>query len=210
MVLAEVMRYQSPASARELSCSVCQNNHKDEVRTAMHRVVLFAALLLLMGCDRSPGPSGPAGPQGTSGPQGPTGGQGPAGPAGPAGPQGEAGLQGPAGPQGARGEPGPVGPAGSQGERGERGETGAAGAAGPAGPAGPVGPPGPVGNAGPAGAPATTNLRGFDATGDSFACEANEVVVAATCKDGGATPALQGATARCAGASGIVGICMRK
>jgi hypothetical protein len=104
-------------------------------------------------------------------------------------------LQGPAGPQGARGEPGPAGPAGPPGERGERGETGAAGAAGPAG---------------LAGAPATTNLRGFDASGDSFACEANEVVVAATCKDGGATPALQGATARCAGASGIVGICMRK
>lgn len=150
----------------------------------MRLVCLLLALLTLASCGRSPGPAGPtgpAGPQGVAGQQGPTGAQGPPGPAGPAGPQGNAGLQGPAGPQGVRGE------------------------AGPPGAAGPLGPPGPPGP------PASAPLRGFDATGDSFACEADETLVSAICKDSGGPPILQGgATVRCSGASGIVGLCMRK
>ena len=133
-----------------------------------------------------------------SGPQGPAGAQGPAGPSGPAGPQGEAGLQGPAGPQGVRGEAGPPGPPGAKGE------------AGPSGPPGPKGDAGPPGAAGAAGPVASLNLRSFDVNGDSFACEANEVLVSAICKGAGGPPVLQGASARCAGAAGIVGLCMRK
>jgi hypothetical protein len=148
--------------------------------------ILLIAILILSGCERTPGPAGPAGPQGVSGPQGPAGGQGPPGPPGPAGPQGEAGLQGPAGPQGVRGETGPPGAPGPKGE------------------------PGPPGSAGPAGPAANVSLRSFDVNGDSFACEANEVLVSAICKDAGGPPILQGATARCAGAAGIVGLCMRK
>jgi Collagen triple helix repeat (20 copies) len=90
----------------------------------MRLVSLLVALLILSGCERSPGPAGPAGPQGVAGPQGATGAQGPAGPPGPAGPQGEAGLQGLAGPQGVRGEIGPAGPAGPKGDRGESGRPG--------------------------------------------------------------------------------------
>jgi hypothetical protein len=107
--------------------------------------------------------------------------QGPAGPAGPAGPEGEAGLQGPAGPQGVRGEVGPPGPAGPKGEQG---------------------PPGPPG--------AAANLRPFDAAGDTFACEANEVIVSAICKGGSGGPILENGTVRCAGSSGIAGLCFRK
>jgi hypothetical protein len=53
-------------------------------------------------------------------------------------------------------------------------------------------------------------LRAFDVNGETVACEANEVLVSAICKDGGGPPVLQGGTARCAGASGVVGLCMRK
>src|SRR6185369_11116064 len=119
---------------------------------ASSRFIALAVVLISLSttaCER--GPLGPAGPQGVSGPQGPVGPQGPAGPAGPSGPEGKAGLQGPAGPQGVRGEPGPPGPPGPKGEQG------------------PAGPPGPAGAAG-----AAANLRAFDATGETFACEANE------------------------------------
>lgn len=155
-------------------------------RKAFRSTLFLAGLsvaLVLAGCERAPGPAGPAGPagpQGTAGPQGPMGPQGPAGPAGPAGPQGEAGQQGPAGPQGMRGEAGPPG---------ERG---------------PAGPPGPVGPAGP------NNLRAFDVAGDTASCEGGEVLVSAICRQGSASPVLQNGAVHCAGASGIVGLCMRK
>ena len=58
----------------------------------------------------------------------------------------------------------------------------------------------------PAGA---ANLRAFDAAGDNFACETNEIIVSALCKDGG-TPVLQGGDVSCKGATGIVGLCLRK
>ena len=155
---------------------------------ASSRLIALAVVLIslsMTACER--GPLGPAGPQGVSGPQGPVGPQGPAGPAGPAGPEGKAGLQGPAGPQGVRGEPGPPGPPGPKGEQG---------------------PAGPPGAAGPAGAAA--NLRAFDATGETFACEANETIVSAICKGGGGGSTLQDGTVRCAGSSGIAGLCVRK
>ena len=60
-----------------------------------------SALLLLIGCDRSPGPAGPQGVAGERGSQG---------------------LLGPPGPKGDRGE---------QGRQGERGEAGSAGPPGP-------------------------------------------------------------------------------
>jgi hypothetical protein len=106
-------------------------------------------------------------------------------------------LQGPSGPQGQRGEAGPAGAAG------EKGETGPAGPAGPAGERGEAGPPGPPG-------PANANLRAFDVNGETAACEANEVLVSALCKDGGGPPVLQGGAVRCTGASGIVGLCLRR
>src|SRR6202011_3992997 len=165
----------------------------------MRFLSLLFALLLLSACGRSPGPAGPggpAGPQGVAGPQGPGGAQGPSGPPGPAGPQGEAGLQGPAGPQGVRGEGGPPGPAGPKGD---------AGPAGPKGDRGEAGPPGPPGPPAPA---ATAALRGFDSNGDSVTCEENEVLVSAICTNAGGPPVLQGATVRCAGSAGIVGLCM--
>jgi hypothetical protein len=155
---------------------------------ASSRFISLAVVLISLSttaCER--GPLGPAGPQGVAGPQGPVGAQGPAGPAGPAGPEGKAGLQGPAGPQGVRGEPGPPGPPGPKGEQG---------------------PAGPPGAAGPAGAAA--NLRAFDATGETFACEANETIVSAICKGGSGGPTLQDGTVRCAGSSGIAGLCVRK
>jgi hypothetical protein len=52
-------------------------------------------------------------------------------------------------------------------------------------------------------------LRGFDASGESFACNPDEVLVSAMCKGGGAAT-LQDGSARCTGAAGIVGICMKK
>ena len=154
-------------------------------------VAMVSAAMLLASCsDPVPGPAGPAGPQGAAGPQGPTGAQGPGGPAGPAGPQGEAGTQGPAGAQGA------AGTKGDKGDKGDRGEVG------PGGPAGPAGPRGPAGVA-------TSNLRGFDASGETVTCNADEVLVSALCKGGGAAT-LQNNGASCTGATGIVGICMKK
>ena len=67
--------------------------------------------------------------------------------------------------------------------------------------------PGPPGPPGPA---ATAALRGFNSSGDSVTCEENEVLVSAICKNAGGPPVLQGATVRCAGSAGIVGLCMRK
>jgi hypothetical protein len=148
---------------------------------ASSRFISLAVLISLSMTACERGPLGPAGPQGVAGPQGPTGPQGPPGPAGPAGPQGAAGLQSPAGPQGVRGEAGPPGPAGPKGEQG------------------PAGPPG-----------AAANLRAFDATGETFACEANEAIVFAMCKSGGGGPTLQDGTVRCAGSSVIAGLCVRK
>jgi hypothetical protein len=52
-------------------------------------------------------------------------------------------------------------------------------------------------------------LRAFNATGDTFACEANEILISALCKDGG-SPVLQGGGVHCTGATGIVGLCMRQ
>ncbi len=47
------------------------------------------------------------------------------------------------------------------------------------------------------------------AGGDTFACETNEIIVSALCKDGG-TPVLQGGDVSCKGATGIVGLCLRR
>jgi hypothetical protein len=148
-----------------------------------------------------PGPAGPAGalgPSGLQGPAGPAGAQGPSGlqgPVGPAGAQGPSGLQGPAGAAGAQGSAGQQGPAGPQGMRGERGEPG---------PAGPAGPPGLKGEPGQASA-----LRYVEGSGDAVACNDGEVLVTAICKEGPAN--LQGtAGAKCATATGVVGLCMRK
>jgi Collagen triple helix repeat (20 copies) len=162
-------------------------------------LTIILPFTLMLGCSAEQGPAGPSGPQGTSGPQGPTGAQGPGGPPGSAGPQGEAGAQGPAGPQGVKGDRGEAGPPGPKGEAGPPGSKGEAGA---------TGAPGAKGETGSA-APAATNLRAFDATGETFACEANEIPVSAICKDGGSAT-LQGTAVHCAGASGIVGLCMRK
>ncbi len=181
------------------------------------------------------GPTGPQGPPGSPGPPGPMGPQGAAGLQGPAGPQGERGQPGPpgppgmAGPKGDVGAPGPVGMAGPKGDAGPPGEAGPPGPMGmpgPKGDAGPPGEPGPPGqigttgpkgdqgergDSGPAGPPApAANLRGFDVNGDSAGCEADEVLVSALCKDGGGQPVLQNGRVICSGASGVVGLCMRR
>jgi Collagen triple helix repeat (20 copies) len=130
-----------------------------------------------------------------------TGCEGPQGPAGPAGPQGAAGPQGPTGSQG---PPGPPGPAGPQGSAGQQGPAGPQGARGEAGPPGPPGPPGPKGEPGQASA-----LRYVEGSGDAIACNDGEVLVSAICKEGPAI--LQGtAGAKCATATGVVGLCIRK
>jgi hypothetical protein len=46
--------------------------------------------------------------------------------------------------------------------------------------------------------------------GDSAGCEANETLVSAICKDGGSSPLLQNGKVTCSGASGVVGLCMRR
>ena len=112
---------------------------------------------------------------------------GPQGPPGPAGPTGAPGPQGPAGPAGAQGSAGQQGPAGPQGIRGEPGERG------------------PYGPAGPRGA-----LRHVEGPGDAIACNEGEVLVAAICKEGPATVQGAAAGAKCASATGIIGLCMRK
>jgi hypothetical protein len=47
-----------------------------------------------------------------------------------------------------------------------------------------------------------------EAPGDVVACSDGEVLVSAICKEGSAT--LQGAGAKCTGAIGVVGLCMRR
>jgi len=104
------------------------------------------------------------------------------------------------GAQGERGEPGPPGP---KGEAGAVGAPGVAGMQGAQGERGEPGPPGPVGPAGP------SNLRAFEVTGDTASCQTDELLVSALC-EGGRQPLLQNGRATCAGASGIVGLCMRR
>ena len=133
---------------------------------AFTSMIAIGALLLLAACEGRQGSTGPAGPQGAAGPQGPTGAQGPAGPPGPAGEQGKAGAQGPAGPQGARGEAGPRRtrrPARTAGKRRPQGERG---------------PPARR-------RLAEGGLRRVEATG-KLACNNDEVLVFAVCRDTGA------------------------
>ena len=169
--------------------------------------------------------AGPSGPQGMAGPQGEAGLQGPAGPQGlrgEVGPAGAPGVPGAAGErgqigmqgaQGERGEPGPPGPAGAKGEAGLQGPAGAPGAAGERGQIGiqgaqgERGEPGPPGPAGPAGA---SNVRAFEVTGDTASCQADEILVSALCQGAGGQPLLQNGRATCSGASGIVGLCIRR
>jgi hypothetical protein len=153
-----------------------------DVMRALTSMIAVLALLLLAGCEGSQGPAGPAGPQGAAGPQGPTGAQGPAGPTGPAGPEGKAGAQGPAGPQGQRGEAGPAGPAGPPGPEAKSGQTAAGG-----------------------GAP--DGLRRVEASG-KLACDKDEVLVFAVCRDTGAAAIQQGGSATCEGA--VTGLCIRR
>jgi len=75
---------------------------------------------------------------------------------------------------------------------------------GPKGDRGEIGPPGPPGPPG-----ATTNLRAFDANGETATCAPNERLVSAICRGSG-TPVMEGNTVHCAGATGIVGLCMRR
>ena len=177
-------------------------------RMPLRQLALASVLLFLAGCAGPSGPSGPAGPQGVAGEQGPTGAQGPPGQPGP---QGAAGLQGPAGPQGDRGEAGPPGPVGMQGPKGDAGLPGPVGMTGPKGDPGEKGLQGDRGEPGPVGPPGTpANLRGFDVSGDSAGCNPDELLVSALCKDGGGQPTLQNGRVSCSGASGIVGMCMRR
>src|SRR5262249_33250590 len=104
---------------------------------------------------------------------------------GPAGPKGGAGLAGALGAPGVAGERGQTGVQGARGERGE---------------------PGPPGPAGPVGA---SNVRAFEVTGDTASCQSNESLVSALCQGGG-QPLLQSGIATCSGASGIVGLCLRR
>jgi hypothetical protein len=53
-------------------------------------------------------------------------------------------------------------------------------------------------------------LRVVDATSDSITCDSNEVLVSALCKGGPTAAISDGTTARCPGAPGITGLCMRK
>jgi hypothetical protein len=53
------------------------------------------------------------------------------------------------------------------------------------------------------------NLRAFDATGETATCAPNERLVSAICRGSG-TPVMEGNGVRCAGATGIVGLCMRR
>jgi hypothetical protein len=105
-----------------------------------------------------------------------------------------------------------VGEAGQKGDKGDAGPPGPPGPKGEAGPVGSAGPPGPPGAAGPAGLSGpvgASNLRGYDVAGETAASEANEVLVTALCKGAGAAT-LQNGAAHCTGATGIVGICMKK
>jgi Collagen triple helix repeat (20 copies) len=170
-----------------------------------------------------PGPQGADGLQGPAGPQGERGEAGPPGPVGMQGPKGDAGLPGPVGMTGPKGDPGEKGLQGDRGEAGPRGPVGMQGPNGDAGLPGPVGMTGPKGDPGekglqgdrgepgPVGPPGTpANLRGFDVSGDSAGCNPDELLVSALCKDGGGQPTLQNGRVSCSGASGIVGMCMRR
>ena len=108
---------------------------------------------------------------------------------------------------GAVGEKGEVGPPGPQGVAGARGDIGPAGPRGVVGEKGEVGQQGPRGEDGPRG---VAGLRGFDVDTDYATCETNEVLVSALCKSGERSPVLEGGVVRCNGASGIVGLCLRK
>jgi Collagen triple helix repeat (20 copies) len=91
-----------------------------------------------------------------------------------------------AGAPGVAGERSQMGMQGSQGERGE---------------------PGPPGPAGPAGA---SNVRAFEVTGDTASCQSNEILVSALCQGDGGQLLLRNGIATCSGASGIVGLCIRR
>jgi len=73
-----------------------------------------------------------------------------------------------------------------------------------------MGAKGETGEAGPAGPAGNSNLRAFDVGGDSAACEAGEILVSAICKAPGGAPVLQDGKVVCSGASGIVGLCMKR
>ena len=105
---------------------------------------------------------------------------------------------GPAGPRGVAGEQGPQGLPGSLGPKGDRGE------AGPRGERGEIGPPGPTGEAG------NSNLRAFDVDEDMVSCREDEVAVSAICKGEVTPPVLLNGKVICKGATGIVGLCMRR
>jgi hypothetical protein len=105
---------------------------------------------------------------------------------------------GPAGPKGVAGEQGPQGLPGSPGPKGDRGE------AGPRGERGEIGPPGPTGEAG------NSNLRAFDVDEDMVSCREDEVAVSAICKGEVTPPVLLNGKVICKGATGIVGLCMRR
>jgi hypothetical protein len=47
-------------------------------------------------------------------------------------------------------------------------------------------------------------------SGETAGCEANEILVSAICKGGSAAPVLEGSTVRCTGATGVVGLCVRR
>jgi hypothetical protein len=122
-------------------------------------LLALAASLLLIGCDRTPGPAGPPGV---------------------------------AGERGRQGLPGPPGPKGDRGEPGQRGESGEAGPSGPEGAAG------------------ISNLRAFDVDEDIASCREDEVAVSAICKGELTPPVLLNGKVSCKGATGIVGLCMRR
>jgi hypothetical protein len=46
--------------------------------------------------------------------------------------------------------------------------------------------------------------------GETAGCEADERLVSAICRGGTGAPVLEGSVVRCAGATGIVGLCMRR
>jgi hypothetical protein len=181
----------APISAHAQQIFACVNANSGAVRIVAQGAACRTPESLVtwnvVGPQGAPGPTGPAGAQGAPGPQGP---------AGPAGAQGAPGPQGPAGPAGAQGSAGQQGPAGPQGMRGERGERG---------PDGQAGPPGPRGEPGQASA-----LRHVEGPGDTIACNEDEVLVSAICKEGPATVQGTATGAKCGTATGIVGLCMRK
>ena len=149
-------------------------------------MIAISALLLLAACEGRQGSTGPAGPQGAAGPQGPTGAQGPGGPPGPAGEQGKAGAQGPAGPQGS-GADRPAPPA-SPGRKASGGRRASADRPGKR-------------------VAAADGLRRVEASG-KLACNNDEVLVFAACRDTGAAAPQQGGAATCDGA--VTGLCMRR